>query len=781
MSILVSLQHTTSYHYDRPVMLAPQLVRLRPAPHCRTQVPSYSLKVTPTQHFVNWQQDPMGNWLARFVFPERTREFTVAVDLLADMSVINPFDFFVEPLATEFPFAYAGEFSEELAPYLIKEPAGPRLTAYLAAVPRAKQNTIDFLVALNQRLQHEVRYLVRMEPGVQTPEETLTLCSGSCRDTAWLLVQILRHLGLAARFVSGYLIQLKPDLKSLDGPSGAAEDFTDLHAWAEVYLPGAGWVGLDPTSGLLTGEGHLPLAATPHYRAAAPISGGVEAAKVEFGFSMKITRIDEKPRVTFPFSDAAWQALDRLGEKVDADLVKNDVRLTMGGEPTFVSIDDYKSAEWNTDALGPTKRILADKLIRRLRDHFAPGGLLHYGQGKWYPGEPLPRWALSLFWRKDGKPIWQDEKLIAMPGQTRMPTTDQAHEFTEKLAARLGITAEHVLPAFEDPAERMLKEGALPANIDPSNPDIDDPVERARILREYDRYLSVPTGYVLPVQPWQAPAQTRWLSEVWQLRRKRLYLVPGDSPIGLRLPLGSLPKLRAVDEPNLVPADPFAERGQLPDPAVMAKSFAAGGNGYHWPPPPKAGGFGGRAPAPGEAIPVRTALAVEPRDGQLCVFMPPLERLEDYVELLAAVEATAAELGLPMHIEGYVPPHDPRLNVIKVTPDPGVIEVNVHPAGCWRDAVAVTQTVYEETRQTRLGADKFMIDGRHTGTGGGNHVVLGGESAADSPFLRRPDLLKSFSALFPAPPVAVLSVFRPVHRPHQPGAASRRGASRPAL
>jgi uncharacterized protein (DUF2126 family)/transglutaminase-like putative cysteine protease len=747
MSILVSLQHTTSYRYDRPVMLGPQIVRLRPAPHCRTQVPSYSLKVTPAQHFVNWQQDPMGNWLARYVFPERASEFTIAVDLLADMSVINPFDFFIEPAATEYPFAYAGEFSEELAPYLSKEPAGPRLAAYLASVPRAKERTIDFLVALNQRLQREVRYLVRMEPGVQTTEETLTLCSGSCRDTAWLLVQILRHLGLAARFVSGYLIQLKPDLKSLDGPSGAAHDFTDLHAWAEVYLPGAGWIGLDPTSGLLTGEGHLPLAATPHYRAAAPISGGVEAAKVEFSFSMKLTRIDEKPRVTFPFSDAAWNALDKLGEAVDADLVRNDVRLTMGGEPTFVSIDDYESAEWNTDALGSTKRMLAEKLVHRLRDRFAPGGLLHFGQGKWYPGEPLPRWALSLFWRKDGKPIWQDEKLIAAIGQTRQPSTDQAHQFTEKLAARLGITPEHVLPAFEDPAERMLEEGALPPNIDPANPKIDDPVERVRILREFERYLSVPTGYVLPVQRWQAEARGGWLSEVWQLRRKRLYLVPGDSPIGLRLPLSSLPKLPPLDEPKLVPADPFAERGLLPDPAVMAKSFAGGSNG-HWPPPPPVGGDGSRAGPPGDAIPVRTAFAVEPREGQLCVFMPPVERLDDYVELLAAVEAIAAEMDQPIHIEGYLPPHDPRLNVIKVTPDPGVIEVNVHPVGSWREAVGVTQTLYEEARLTRLGADKFMIDGRHTGTGGGNHVVLGGASAPDSPFLRRPDLLKSFVLYF---------------------------------
>src|SRR5260221_2362235 len=371
MSVHVALQHVTRYRYDRPVALGPQVIRLRPAPHCRTGILAYSLKVTPAEHFVNWQQDPNGNWLARFVFAERTTEFSITVDLRADMSVVNPFDFFVDPVATNFPFVYPSEFDEELAPYLSKEAPGPLLAAYVQSISREPKKIVDFIVELNQRLQRDIKYLVRMDPGVQAPEETLKLASGSCRDTAWLLVHILRHIGLASRFVSGYLIQLVPDLKALDGPAGSTSDFTDLHAWTEVYLPGAGWVGLDPTSGLLTGEGHLPLAATPHYRAAAPITGGVEPAKGEFDFSMNITRVNEKPRVTFPFSDDAWVALDRLGDKVDADLTANDVRLTMGGEPTFVSIDDYESAEWNTAALGPTKRKRADDLFRRLRDRFA--------------------------------------------------------------------------------------------------------------------------------------------------------------------------------------------------------------------------------------------------------------------------------------------------------------------------------------------------------------------------------------------------------------------------
>jgi uncharacterized protein (DUF2126 family)/transglutaminase-like putative cysteine protease len=771
MSILVNLHHVTRYRYDRSIWLGPQVVRLRPAPHCRTRVTSYSLKVTPAQHFVNWQQDPNGNWLARYVFPEQAGEFTVTVDLIADMAVVNPFDFFVEPFAESFPFVYPAEFAEELAPYLDAEPAGPRLSAFLATISRERRNIVDFLVELNRRLQGEIRYLIRMETGVLTPEETLAANAGSCRDSAWLLVQILRHLGLAARFVSGYLIQLRPDLKSLDGPAGTAQDFTDLHAWAEVYVPGAGWIGLDATSGLLCGEGHLPLAATPHFRAAAPISGAVEPADVTFSFDMRVTRIAEQPRVTYPFSDEAWTALDALGDKVDADLTAQDVRLTMGGEPTFVSVDDYQSAEWNTAALGPTKRIRADELIRRLRDRHAPGGMLHYGQGKWYPGEPLPRWAFALYWRRDGKPIWRNAALIAGESSNYQPLADHALRFTQAIAARLGVDADYVQPAFEDPAERLLKQGELPENVDPDDPKIDDPLERDRIMRAFERHLGAPAGYVLPVRRWTAQAAPGWISEVWETRRRRLFLVPGDSPIGFRLPLNSLPYLRPVDYPHLVPADPMDVRGDLPDPEWLAQTIAhrtedaadrakvlefrrgqpmpAHAIAPTLPSPAErvedarkhadAGGGKGR----GSTVPVRTALSVEPRDGRLCVFMPPVERLEDYLELLTVVEATAAEFDMPVNVEGYEPPPDPRLNVIKVTPDPGVIEVNVHPTASWRDAVDLTRSLYEDTRLSRLGTDKFMIDGRHTGTGGGNHVVLGGSTAADSPFLRRPDLLKS--------------------------------------
>ncbi len=734
MAILAALHHVTRYTYDRPVLLGPQIVRLRPAPHCRTPVTAYSLKVTPAEHFVNWQQDPFGNWLARFVFPERTTEFAIEVDLHAELAVYNPFDFFVEEYAEKFPFAYPPDLAVELAPYLVTEPGTPLVDAFVASVPRQPRPIVDLLVELNQRLQGDVRYVIRLEPGVQAPEETLALKSGSCRDSGWLLVQVLRRLGLAARFVSGYLIQLKPDVASLDGPSGTDHDFTDLHAWCEVYIPGAGWVGLDPTSGLFAGEGHLPLAATPHFRSAAPMTGLVEPAEVTFGFEMKVTRLAEAPRVTLPFSDASWAALDALGETVDADLVANDVRLTMGGEPTFVSIDDYQAAEWNSAAVGPTKRHLADELIRRLRDRFAPGGLLHYGQGKWYPGESLPRWTFSLYWRKDGRPIWRDGELIAREAGAAPASGEDARRLSEGVAERLGFGADYAQPAFEDPAHWLLKEGELPDNVDVSDPKLDSAEERSRIVRVFERGLTRPSSYVLPVQRWNAEAGAGWVSERWSFRRGRIFLVPGDSPAGFRLPLSGLPYIPPAQYPHIVQVDPFADRPGLPDPDELAQAYERTGVDERRPQVQQRLTFGAK---------VRTAMTIEVRDGRLCVFMPPVAWFEDYLELLVIVEATARDLGLAIQVEGYPPPPDPRVEVIRVAPDPGVIEVNVHPAKSWREAVAITTALYSDARHTRLGTEKFMVDGRHTGTGGGNHVVIGGATPGDSPFLRRPDVLKS--------------------------------------
>ncbi len=738
MAIRVALNHKTTYDYDRLVTLFPQIVRLRPAPHCRTPVASYSLKISPQDYFLNWQQDPHGNYLARLVFPEKVDHFHVEVDVVAEMTVINPFDFFLEPAAGECPFAYEPWLSKELQPFLETLPVGPNLSAYLETIDRSPLRTIDFLVGLNQRLQKDIKYLIRLEPGVQTPEETLTLRCGSCRDTSWLMVQILRHLGLAARFVSGYLIQLVPDIKSLDGPSGAAHDFTDLHAWAELYLPGAGWIGLDPTSGLMAGEGHLPLAATPDPSSASPITGSVDSCETEFTFAMSVTRIHEDPRVTKPYTDGEWREIEALGHQIDERLTAGDVRLTMGGEPTFVSVDDMEGPEWNTTATSPKKRQLADKLIHRLKDRFAPGALLHFGEGKWYPGESLPRWAFACYWRTDGQPIWDNPKHFAEEGRDYGHEAEEAEEFVTALAQRLEVGAEWVLPAYEDPVHYVWKERRLPVDVNPSDSKLKDAEERERVARVFERGLGSVVGYVLPLkrQWWQA--QPRWFSGRWPIRSEQVFLLPGDSPMGLRLPLDSLPH-ESIAGSELYEVDPLAQRPPLPDhqrqisPAVMPRAR----RGKREQEVQQQKTDSGSVPV------VRTALCVQPRDGCLHVFMPPAERVEDYLDLVAVVEDTAESLQMPVVIEGYTPPHDHRVNYIKVTPDPGVIEVNIHPALSWDEMVRNTTWLYEDARQTRLGTEKFNLDGRHTGTGGGNHVVLGGPTPADSPFLRRPDLLRS--------------------------------------
>ncbi len=740
MSIRVALYHRTVYQYDRLVTLGPQVVRLRPAPHSRTPITSYSLRVEPRDHFINWQQDPHGNFLARLVFPNPTKVFSLEIDLVAEMTVINPFDFFLEPYAEEFPFVYEDWQSKELTPYLETATCGPKFDAYVGEVSLKKVRTIDFLVELNCHLQQAIRYEIRMEPGVQTPEETLTLKSGSCRDSAWLMVQILRHLGLAARFVSGYLIQLKPDVKPLEGPEGPQQDFTDLHAWAEVYLPGAGWVGLDPTSGLLAGEGHIPLAATPDPFSAAPVSGAVTKSEVEFEHEMKVTRIHEDPRVTKPYTDAQWNTICEVGEKIDAELEAGDVRLTMGGEPTFVSIDDMDGDEWNTAALGPNKKRLAGDLLLRLREEFAPGGLLHFGQGKWYPGESLPRWAFTCYWRTDGLPLWHDPKWIADPDRDYGFGAQHAWQFSEEIARRLGINPDFLVAAYEDPLEYIHKERQLPINVDPKDNKLDDPEERERMRKVFERGLNHPTGFVLPMQRGQGKSGPEWQSGLWMLRARHLFLSPGDSPIGLRLPLQSLPWEPASEIEPLHTLDPMAPVEPLPSPQRKLEAEPRRKGKQHprpWeaPPPPvgklKMGGV------------VRTALAIEPREGRLCLFLPPLASAEEFVELLTAIEDVATRLEMPVVVEGYSPPFDPRLQHVKVTPDPGVIEVNLQPAANWKELVANTTTLYECARLTRLGTENFMVDGRHTGTGGGNHLVLGAAKPVDSPFLRRPDLLKS--------------------------------------
>jgi len=739
------LRHRTQYRYARHISLGPQVVRLRPTAHCRTPILAYSLKIEPANHFINWQQDPQGNFLARLVFPERTDTLSITVDLIADMAVINPFDFFLEPAAETFPFTYDPILDEELAPFRKLAVPGPMLRKYVNLVRPEPGRTIDVLVALNGKMREDIDYVIRMEPGVQTPEETLKLRKGSCRDSSWLLVNVLRHLGLAARFVSGYLIQLVPDQKPLDGPAGPSADFTDLHAWCEVYLPGAGWVGLDPTSGLMTGEGHIPLACSPEPQSAAPITGVLEKAETKFDFEMTVQRLPEAPRVTQPYSDEAWADLLTLGNRVDADLKARDVRLTMGGEPTFVAADDPDGAEWNTDALGPTKRRYAGTLIRRLADRFGSGHMLHYGQGKWYPGEQLPRWALTCLWRKDGDPVWRDKTLLASDEDSDPKLSSaNAARFVRDLAVRLQVDPGFSIPAHEDVWYYLWRERRLPVNVDPLKSELKDPLERERFARLFDQGLEKVAGYALPLARVEAGEQKMWRSGAWFVRGESMFLVPGDSPMGYRLPLDSLPWVAPEDYPYPQYPDPMAPQDPLPRrPTVLPQMRAQQKTAVS---PGKGQELRSQAPEKGksDASVVRTALCVEVRDGRMHIFMPPLTETEDYLDLIAAVEDIAVEHNQPIMIEGYLPPSDARVQKFSVTPDPGVIEVNIHPAETWQEMVANSNIIYDEARATRLISEKFMLDGKHVGTGGGNHVTMGGPKPTDSPLLRRPDLVKSF-------------------------------------
>ncbi len=723
MSIDIALNHVTHYTYDQLIKLGPQTVRLRPAPHTRTPILSYSLKVTPSDHFVNWQQDPHSNYQARFVFPKPTRQFKVEVDLVARLSVINPFDFFLEPSADQSPFTYEEGLKHDLLPFLKAQKQGPLFEQFLKAFDMKPRSTIDFVMDLTRAVQSAVGYIVRLEPGVQACEETLKLKTGSCRDSAWLMVQLLRHMGFAARFVSGYLIQLKPDVKSLDGPSGTEQDFTDLHAWAEVYLPGAGWVGLDATSGMAATEGHIPLACTPEPITAAPITGALDPCESTMQHTMSITRVHEQRRVTQPFTEEQWDQLNAIGVKVDQQLKKNNIQLSMGGEPTFVSIDDMDGAQWKTDALGKEKFELACELLHRLQKVWAPGALLSYEQGKWYPGEPLPRWALCCYWREDGEPVWKDLSLLAPLDKEGPLKAEDAHTFIEALAGELQVNPEHVVCGYEDGWHYRWKAGHLPENLDPFDAKLSDPLENKRLNRLFSEGIEKPVGYTLPLKNAAQDSQVQWSSGPWCFKTERMYLLPGDSPMGLRLPLDQLPWEPAGKRQKLYDQDTMSVRPELKK-KPSAKSAAV---------------------IEGDSI-VRTALCVEVREGRLCVFLPPLETLEAYLQLIESIEVTAKNCLMPVLIEGYAPPRDTRVHVLKITPDPGVIEVNVPPVRTWDQMVHQTRTLYEQARQTRLGAEKFMLDGKHTGTGGGNHMVLGGVTPSESPLLKRPDLLASFVA-----------------------------------
>lgn len=778
----VLIQHRSRYLYPRPALLGPQMIRLRPADHARAQIETYSLAIRP-EHRLHWQRDPHGNRVARVTFRagQATEVLEIMVELGVDIRPINPFDFFVDDRVKELPFSYPDRLDAELAQYLdTEDPAyrtGEQVAALSASLP-SRGGTIDVLVELVRAVASEVRYVIRDEAGVWTPEETLAHGRGSCRDSAVLLVALMRARGIAARFVSGYLVQLTDEGMIPDEPKGVTRDVVDLHAWAEAYVPGAGWIGFDGTSGLLCGEGHIPLAATASPHQAAPLDGTSDVAAREARFEAVIQRLGHEARPTAPYPDEVWAELEAAGDRADAALAAAGLEVWVGGEPTFTARERQALPEWQGGAVGEDKWQRGLKLAELLRDRMAPGGAVLHRMGKHYPGESLPRWALDILGRRGGGLLWPRRELpeVGDAGEGGAPREadliDAARRAGERIAAALGVAPE-LHPAYEDPWEVIRDEAKLPVDVDPRTAGLDDPEERRRLAGILGRGVGRPAGWVLPL----GRVDGGWLTERWQLRRGHLFLLPGDSPIGLRLPLGSVV--------GGAPPVTWEEAAELPDPRRDRDEGGEDGDasdaGDADPKEAKdAGGADGAdgvsgadgaarrgkarrdtqaaasrtaAAAPSPPLPrtdatagpvgLRTALAIEPRGGQLWAFLPPLPRFADFAALLGAIDAARAELGIEVHLEGYPPPPSPELLRFSVTPDPGVLEVNLPPAAGSREAIALHHTVFEAALAAGLTAERYLLDGRLAGSGGGNHITIGASRPERSPWLVRPELLGS--------------------------------------
>ena len=679
MSLAVSVTHRVTRRFAHRVSLATHWLRLRPAPHTRAHVSAYSLRVLTEPHFLNWARDPFENHLARLDLPEPVPDLTVEVALLAELRITDPFDFLVEPHAHEHPFAYEPQLAKELGPYLRIDGAGARLAPWLAGLERGSRYVVDRVGALNVLVHQHLASAAG--DGAIDLEAALARRCGTPRDLAWLLTLSLRALGLAARFTSGYRIV------AADGDSTAG---ASLHAWSEVYLPGAGWIGLDPSAGLFVTEAYVPLASAPDPLRTEPVVGTRAPCDEERTETID-ARIISPVAPSWPYSERDWAGIGRVAATVDRDLRAAGVRLALGRELAFVPAGEAWAPEWTTATPGPTRRHVAGAFMAVLRERLAADGVVQESTGQQFAGEPLPRWRLCCVHRLDGAPVWRRGDLLEAPACVGdKPPLATARRFAEALVHRLGLPPNALVTAYEDPLHRLWRE-AQDTIAAPSADDLRDPAHRRRLADELSLAApTIPAGHVLPLA-WDW-ASDGWRSGAWTFRRGRLYLLPGTSPMGYRLPLESL---RTLQEP---PAD--------------------------------------------DADCPRTALCVEVRDGRVCVFVPPLRDAEHYLALVAAIEETATALTQPVALEGYGPPADPRLHQIVLEPAPGVLMLSLPLAEGFDGQLAMLRTAYDEATRVGLRAEHVRADGTRAPLGASGALLLGGPTPDESPLGRRPEILR---------------------------------------
>ncbi len=723
MSQRIALTHRVVQRFDRRVRLSTHWLRLRPAPNTRARIEAYSLHVAPESHFINWIRDPYENDLARLDLPEPLGELRFDVDIVATLDPVNPFDFFVDFGYSDHPFEYTAQVRKELAPYLRLAKPGPRLRRWLEQLELTPRYIVEFLGALNRQVMECTPPQFGRGGGHVDVEAVLQRGSANAWERAWLLTLSLRHAGLAARFTSGYHVFLSSDTQTVP-------DSARMHAWSEVFLPGAGWIGLDPTSGTFTGEGYIPLASAPDPLRALPWIGYCEACGETGEESIRLRRL-EHTRDRKNVSDSHWADVRAVAADVDARLKKHNVALSISPRIAFVHAPNAAAPEWTTGAMSDHKRTIAEQLASALRERVALGGVFHVGQTEWFNSETLPRWRISCLFRADGRPVWSDAALNAWPATKQRPTPEDVKRFSRTLTRALGINVDWLIPAHEDALHELWRyRGAF--EYEPQNGELKDPHLRRELAERLSQARGEPVGYVLPLH-WDS-VNHRWISGAWMFRRRALYLMPGTSALGFRLPLDALPVGESILSPDAERCQ-FDERSLLPDQVgELSARFS------HVDPatsPPES------ADAPyAEPRAPRTALCIELRDGRVWVFMPPLTHAEHYLDLVAAIEAAARDTGLPVLLEGYDAPEDHRLPRIIIEPDAGTLNVTLPPAAASPEQFEQLQLLYSIAEELGLRAERYDTEGRRLPPGGDGAFILGGTEPARSPFLQRPELLR---------------------------------------